>query len=201
MRNSIFVVLLFLVGCNEIEYLNEPDISYLVVSDEYANIDDDLSKLAFRLKTLSPSFLSNVENIKKDGKRYIKFTRGAPDPKVINYLSNNMGKFIMVGEDGKVWFSQNDITNSSPMLQDGHSFVDIAVSEQAAIRVNEISTSSVGSLAHVIVDGNTIMTVKIQGAISKHMRITTKSGEQAKKVSALLRYGTLSRSLKLEKQI
>lgn len=198
MKYALALVLIFLASCSEVAYFNEPDVNYLVVSNEYAAIEDDISVLILRLKAVSPSVISGIKSRKHNDKRSIVFTRGSPSAETIKFLSINRGKFSATDDKGNVLFTDKGIINSSATIEGGGTYIDISLSEQVVTYLTENLDLEVGNLVHFSLDGERVMTVKFRDYVSRHMRISAKDENHAKLISAILRYGALSRSLQLK---
>jgi len=188
-----------LPGCDQLAYLSEPEVRYRVVTGEYAGIDADLSRLELRLRSFLPSFLSTIEIVNEQGNRIISIGRGSPEPETITYLSETIGAVTLVDEDGEIWFTQDDIVNANPVLDDGRAFVDIGISKVAAARVERLSTARTGRQVSLLQDGVPLMTFVVQAPMSKFMRFSAGNRRQARIIAVLLVSGALSRPLKLER--
>jgi preprotein translocase subunit SecD len=172
---AALVFVAFLVGCDEIDYVNAAPRHVAVKTDSPADIERTERVLSERFHQYLPSLFSSMESQRKaDGIAFV-FVHGAPARDVVEYLVNNRGHLVVTSSDGQVWFTEQDIEEALPApSSDDYNALHVTLTRTAGARVARLSESSKGQTVQIAFDGTVLASPKVQHAISFRVSIPMK---------------------------
>ena len=190
-RIAALALVTLLAGCDELDYVKSPPRQVVVKADSSANIQAIERILSARFHQYLPSYFSSIKTAINNDQITFTFERGAPAASVVEYLVSNRGHLVVSSEDGRVWLTEEDVTDAgaSPALSDDYNGLHLTVNPTAAARMQRLAETSQGKLVRISLDDRLVAEPKVGGPLSNRLRIPTK-----KQIPELLLMATLLRS-------
>jgi preprotein translocase subunit SecD len=200
-RIALALVVLTLLGCKEVELLNEPDVVYRIQSlSKNTNIERSAKVLVSRLNEYRESFVSEIILSQSNEGVFITFRHGAPDESLISKLSSIKGYFEGGILDGSPPLLTNkDIMNAQAVLQNEKALINIALTQEAGHRFKRITAANLGETIGFYLDSQEILLAKIDSPLAQFFQISSENLEEAIFNSILLRNGDLDSELQVHK--
>jgi preprotein translocase subunit SecD len=190
---AALVLVAFLAGCDEIDYMKAAPRHVAVKTDIAADIETTERVLSERFHQYLPSLFSSVESQRNaDGIAFV-VVHGAPARDVVEYLVNNRGHLVVTSSDGQVWFTEQDIEKALPGPSgNDYNALHVTLTRTAGARVERLSESSKGQTVQMALDGTVLASPKVQQAVSFRVSIPMKKEmTEVKLIATIIRSGPL----------
>ncbi len=170
------------------------------LGDQENNLES-ASIISKRLNQARSIFEPEIEFTKENNIVYLLVDTKIAAKEYFSYLTTTQGKleaFTVSDSKKDIWFTDKDIENTG--TRDGS--VDIRVTEEAAERIGNLYEKNKGKVLTVLLDSNVILKAKLTRPLGQSFRLragVTGFADDAEFVAILLRYGSLAKSVNLEK--
>jgi len=197
---SFLLSFLFLVSCGAISANDKKITVQVETQDNIKDIDRVLTK---RLNNIYGGFFSNIKStIKNKLITYKIHARGDVTEETLRYYLETQGQLSAYLDKSKPWFTSTDIINTEASYDEvtNEPVLRFSLSKEAAIRMKEKTTSNIGKILILELDGKILTEVRIASPLSKHIQINfTRSALINYRTAMLLRTGPLPEKVQLIK--